>query len=125
MSGINNPIVNGKIVPDDSIAMLDRPRTLIVGTIPTNKNGIFGSKKYAWLQRGVNTSYELADNATVSGLVGTGSVFHRWAAAKKGSNNDVPIDFLLVKNEAATTATTTITFTDTPTGGSVTRAFII
>ncbi|WP_434779272.1 hypothetical protein [Neisseria sp. Ec49-e6-T10] len=114
MSAINNPIVNGNIVPDDSIATLDRPRVLIVGAVPAAKDAIFGSGTTAWLQKAINTSYELASAKEVANLIGTGSTYHRWEAAYNGSNQNVPIDFLLVKNTDADTATTTIEFTATP-----------
>lgn len=110
MSSINIPDVSVNLVPEQSVGDLTRPRTLVVGTVPASKNAIFGADTSKFLQVSPQVSFEQVDDSDIADMVGTGSLYHRIVMAKKGSNKLVPIDLLLVKNEAALSDTTTITF---------------
>jgi hypothetical protein len=115
MSAVNQPYVTASLVPDASVASLAQPRVLIVGSISETGDGVkrpfFGEEsEIAFLQAGTQSSYELSSDDAVRDLIGVGSVFERYKAAKAGSAQVVPIDFLLVNT--FTTATTTITVSE-------------
>ncbi len=111
MSSINVPDVSVNLVPEQSTGDLTRPRTLVVGTIPTAKNAIFGADTSKFLQISQEVSFEQMDDKDLAEMIGTGSLYHRVLMAKRGSAKYVPIDFLLVKNDAATDVST-ITFAE-------------
>ena len=111
MSAVNQPYVTASLVPDASVVSLEQTRLLIVGAIGSIGEGVnrplFGAGTSAFLQASPNASYEQYSESAMLALLGAGSTFERWKAAKAGSNGVVPIDFLLTAN--TTTATTTLT----------------
>jgi phage tail sheath gpL-like len=111
MSAVNNPVVNVKLIPDTSDASFMLPRALLVGTVPAAMNSIFGDDAAVLLGDGMGVGYELSSDAEMKSILGTGSTYHRWKAAVKGSKTYVPIDILLVKNTNPAADTTKITFT--------------
>jgi hypothetical protein len=126
MSAVNQPYVTASLVPDASLASLAQPRILIVGSVGQvgtlddsgeapvivySPRPVFDGAASVFAQAGTQSSYELSSDDAVRELIGVGSVFERYKAAKVGSAGLVPIDFLLVDNPNHN-ATTTITIND-------------
>lgn len=112
MSAISIPYITAKLVPDSTDITLDRPRTLIVGTVPQSKNAIFGSDSAKLLSVSSLSSYEAVSESDLAVFIGTGELFQTIKYAKLGVDKKFPIDLLLIKNGTSNAATTTITFTN-------------
>lgn len=112
MSSVSIPYVSAKLVPGATNPTLERPRMLVVGTVPQSKNAIFGGDPYKYLSVSALSSYEGAPLSDLAATFGTGELFHTLKYAQLGVNKAYPIDVLLVKNDTSNAATTTITFTN-------------
>ena len=110
MSSVSIPYVSAQLVPGITGVSLERPRMLVVGTVPQSKNSIFDGDPYKLLSVSPLSSYESVPLKDLATTFGTGELYHRLKYAQFGVNKAYPIDILLVKNNTSTAATTTITF---------------
>ena len=109
MASIRQPVVSVNLIPELSTVSLGQRRGLIVGTVPQNKNGIFGTGTTKFLQESQAVSFESKTKEELAELFGTGRLFHTIQQAIAGGNKAFPFDVLLVKN-AESTDFSTLTF---------------
>lgn len=123
MAVVNNPRVTVKLIPDTSVYGLMSRRLLIVGV--TRNDDLFeDGSKTAYLSLSNTTSYEQLSIKDVRSMIGEGETLQRFRMAQAVTQRIVPIDFLLVKNDAAEAAGKTINITGVPKISTTVSMFI-